>query len=50
MTLPRIDAIAAKDTAGKLWLAMTNVDPDHPVEIQASLVGTRGQGRPPEKP
>jgi len=26
--LPRVDAIAAKDTAGKLWLAITNLDPN----------------------
>jgi alpha-L-arabinofuranosidase len=39
ITLPRLDAIAARDTAGKLWLAMTNLDPDRPLEIQASLTG-----------
>jgi alpha-N-arabinofuranosidase len=38
-TLPRVDAIAAKDTAGRLWLAITNVDPNQSVEIEASLVG-----------
>ena len=37
--LPRVDAIAAKDKAGKLWLAITNVDPNQPVEIEASLPG-----------
>jgi alpha-N-arabinofuranosidase len=39
VTLPRVDAIAAKDTAGKLWLAVTNVDPNQTVEIEASLTG-----------
>ncbi len=39
ITLPRVDAIAAKDTAGKLWLAITNVDPNQPVEIEVSLAG-----------
>jgi alpha-N-arabinofuranosidase len=39
ITLPRVDAIAAKDTAGKLWLAITNLDPDQPIEIEASLAG-----------
>ena len=39
VTLPRLDAIAARDTAGKLWLAMTNLDPNAPVEIEASLAG-----------
>jgi alpha-N-arabinofuranosidase len=37
--LPRIDAIAAKDTAGKLWLALTNIDPNQPAEIEISLMG-----------
>jgi alpha-N-arabinofuranosidase len=39
IALPRVDAIAARDTAGKLWLAVTNVDPNQPVEIEASLAG-----------
>ena len=37
--LPRIDAIAAKDAAGRLWLAITNLDPHQPVEVEASLAG-----------
>ena len=40
-TLPRIDAIAARDQAGKLWLEITNVDPNQPVEIAASLAGIK---------
>ena len=39
ITLPRVDAIAAKDTNGKLWLEITNLDPNQPVEIEASLAG-----------
>jgi alpha-N-arabinofuranosidase len=39
ITLPRVDAIAAKDTNGKLWLAVTNLDPNRPVEIETSLAG-----------
>jgi len=39
ITLPRLDAIAAKDRAGKLWLAITNVDPNQPAEIEVSLAG-----------
>jgi alpha-L-arabinofuranosidase len=39
VTLPRVDAIAARDTAGKLWLEITNLDPNQPVEIEASLAG-----------
>jgi len=39
VALPRVDAIAAKDKAGKLWLEITNLDPNQPVEIEANLVG-----------
>src|SRR5208283_845249 len=39
ITLPRVDAIAAKDGAGKLWLAVTNLDPNQPIEVEASLAG-----------
>ena len=39
ITLPRVDAIAAKDTSGKLWLALTNVDPNNAVELEASVTG-----------
>jgi alpha-N-arabinofuranosidase len=39
ISLPRVNAIAAKDTAGKLWLEITNLDPNQPVEIEASLAG-----------
>jgi alpha-L-arabinofuranosidase len=39
ITLPRIDAIAAKDKAGKLWLAISNVDPNQSAELEVSLAG-----------
>jgi alpha-N-arabinofuranosidase len=39
--LPRLDAIAAKDASGKLWLAVTNLDPEKPAEIEAELAGIR---------
>ncbi len=39
ITLPRVDAIAAKDARGKLWLSITNLDPNQPVEIDASVTG-----------
>ena len=37
--LPRVDAIAAKDKNGKLWLEITNLDPNQPVDIEVSLAG-----------
>ena len=39
VSLPRVDAIAAKDTSGKLWIAITNLDPNQPAEVEASLAG-----------
>jgi alpha-N-arabinofuranosidase len=40
-TLPRLDAIAARDTDGGLWLAVTNVDPDRAGRIDISVEGMR---------
>src|SRR5215467_244963 len=37
--LPRVDALAAKDAAGKLWLAITNLDPNKHAEIEATMSG-----------
>jgi alpha-N-arabinofuranosidase len=37
ITLPRVDAIAAKDGSGKLWLALTNLDPNQPADVIASI-------------
>ena len=34
-----MDAIAARDKAGKLWLAVTNLDPNRPVSVEANLAG-----------
>ncbi len=39
VTLPRVDAIAAKDKNGKLWLEITNLDPNEPLEIDANITG-----------
>lgn len=41
ITLPRVDAIAAKDAAGTLWVAITNLDPARPIEVSARLAGMR---------
>jgi len=40
ITLPRVDAIAARDAAGTLWLSLTNLDPTRPAAVSARLVGT----------
>jgi alpha-L-arabinofuranosidase len=37
--LPRVDALAARDSTGKLWLEITNLDPEKPVDIDAEISG-----------
>ncbi|HXK08630.1 MAG TPA: alpha-L-arabinofuranosidase C-terminal domain-containing protein [Vicinamibacteria bacterium] len=39
--LPRLDAIAARDTAGKLHVAIVNVDPNRPADMELSLANVR---------
>jgi alpha-N-arabinofuranosidase len=39
VSLPRVDAIAAMDAAGQVWLAVTNVDPNRSVTIAAGVAG-----------
>ena len=41
--LPRVDAIAAKDASGKLWLAVTNLDPNRPADLEVSLGSVAAQ-------
>jgi alpha-N-arabinofuranosidase len=38
--LPRTDAIAAKGKDGKLWVEITNLDPNETVDVELNLVGT----------
>jgi alpha-N-arabinofuranosidase len=40
ISLPRVDAIAAKDASGKLWLEITNLDANQSIEIEATLAGS----------
>jgi alpha-N-arabinofuranosidase len=40
VSLPRVDAVAARDAArARLWLEITNLDPDKPVDIDAEIAG-----------
>jgi len=39
ISLPRIDAIAAKDRDGKLLVEITNLDAENPITIDADLTG-----------
>jgi len=41
ITLPALDAIAARDKSGKLHLEVTNVDPNQPVEVTLNGVTAR---------
>jgi alpha-N-arabinofuranosidase len=37
IALPRVDALAAKDAQGRLWLSLTNVDPSRSVQVDVDL-------------
>jgi alpha-N-arabinofuranosidase len=39
VNLPRVDALAARDASGKLWLEITNLDPEKTVDIHAQITG-----------
>jgi len=43
VALPRLDAIAATDAAGKLHVAITNVDASAPADVELSLAGVRAR-------
>ena len=43
ISLPRVDAIAAKGKDGKLWLEITNVDPNQAADIELHLAGNNGK-------
>jgi alpha-N-arabinofuranosidase len=38
--LPKVDAVAARDASGRLWLALVNVDPKAPASIVATIEGS----------
>jgi alpha-N-arabinofuranosidase len=39
ISLPRVDAVAAQDTSGKLWMALVNLDPNRPARLATSFAG-----------
>jgi alpha-N-arabinofuranosidase len=41
VTLPRVDAVAAKDKTGKVWIAVTNIDAKSPATFSVSLAGMK---------
>jgi alpha-L-arabinofuranosidase len=42
--LPRVDAIAARDSAGKLWLALVNIDATRAVTLTTAIDGASPRG------
>ena len=40
ITLPQVDAIAARGKDGKVWLALTNLDPNNAANISADIQGS----------
>lgn len=42
--LERVDAIAARDEQGRIWLGAVNLDPERPVRIHASFTGIPVRG------
>jgi alpha-N-arabinofuranosidase len=41
LTMPKVDAVAARDKAGHLWLALTNVDPNAPAQMSVAVSGVK---------
>jgi alpha-N-arabinofuranosidase len=39
LRLPRVDVLAARDVRGRIWLAVSNLDPRQPAEVTLSLTG-----------
>ena len=39
ISLPQVDAVAARDTSGRLWLSLVNVDPNKPTRFSATFEG-----------
>jgi alpha-N-arabinofuranosidase len=47
ISLPRVDAIAARDAKGKLWVAVINLDPTRSAQVDLAVAGssaTRAHG------
>jgi alpha-N-arabinofuranosidase len=45
LKLPKLDAIAAKGKDGKTWLALTNVDPSAPAQLELTTRAKRATGK-----
>jgi alpha-N-arabinofuranosidase len=43
-SMPQLDAVAARDANGQLWLAVTNIDPDQPADLTLDVTGMAVRG------
>jgi alpha-L-arabinofuranosidase len=43
IALPRLDAVAARAKDGTVWLALTNLDPNQPAEVRATIPGVKAR-------
>jgi alpha-N-arabinofuranosidase len=41
ISLPRVDAMAARDGSGQIWLALTNLDPRRMAQVAVTAAGTQ---------
>ena len=37
ISLPRVDALAARAQSGQLWLALTNLDPNRTAQVEVTF-------------
>jgi alpha-L-arabinofuranosidase len=44
ISLPSVDVSAARDSAGRLHLALVNLDPNRPARVSTAITGTRPRG------
>jgi alpha-N-arabinofuranosidase len=43
VTLPKVDAVAARNKDGKVWLSLTNLDPNNAADVSASGTAATGE-------
>ncbi len=39
VSMAKVDAVAARDASGQVWLSVTNIDPNQPADIDLGVVG-----------
>jgi alpha-N-arabinofuranosidase len=41
ITLPRVDVMAARDSNGKTWISLSNLDPTRPADVAVDVTGAK---------